>query len=390
MKNIKVGLFGFGVVGEGIYQVLASKPNIGIEISKIVIKHPDKKRNAPPSLFATDKYHILNDKNIDLVVELIDDAEAALEIVSTAMKNGKSVISANKKMIASHHESLIALARQYKVSFLYEAAVCGSIPIVRNLEEYFDNDFVHYIKAIVNGSTNYILTQMYQHGMDYNIALKQAQQQGFAESNPVLDVEGFDALDKTKIIALHAFGKVVKTEDILCKGITSLTAFDFTYAKEKNYAIKLISKSVLDSDGNIIHISVFPTFVSKDKTLSLTDNEYNGVIVGSALADEQYFYGKGAGRFPTSSAVLSDISAYKYDYKYAYKKGIAHTQVLHPHDIKVYISFDKGVKFKDNIFTTIEERYEGKSKTYITGFISFKKLTTILKDKDISIVLFDE
>ncbi|MGL6021612.1 MAG: homoserine dehydrogenase [Chitinophagaceae bacterium] len=390
MKNIKVGLFGFGVVGEGIYQVLASKPNIGIEINKIVIKHPDKKRNAPSSFFTTNRDHILQDNSIDLVVELIDDADAALDIVSMAMRNGKSVISANKKMIANHHELLIALARKNHVSFLYEAAVCGSIPIVRNLEEYFDNDFIHYIKAIVNGSTNYILTQMYQYGMEYNVALKQAQEQGFAESNPILDVEGLDALDKTKIIALHAFGKIIQTEDILCKGITSLTVFDFTYAKEKNYVIKLISKSVLDKEGNIIYLSVFPTFISKEKRLSFTDNEYNGVIVGSALADEQYFYGKGAGRFPTSSAVLSDISAYKYDYKYAYKKGISHTLISPPEDIKVYISFDKNITFKNHIFTSIEECYKGKGKTYMIGLISFKKLTTILKDKDISIVLFDD
>ncbi len=200
MKKLNIGLFGFGVVGEGIYQVLSQKPQLNANIKKIVIKHPDKKRNAPSELFSTEADEILNDEEIDVVVELIDDADAAFEIVKKAMNSGKSVVSANKKMIAENHLELIELQREKNVSFLYEAAVCGSVPILRNLEEYYDNDLLNYIQGIVNGSTNYILTKMRTENESYEIALKAAQENGFAESDPTLDVEGFDAANKLSII----------------------------------------------------------------------------------------------------------------------------------------------------------------------------------------------
>ena len=321
MKKIKIGLFGFGVVGEGIYNVLQEKNQLQTEIRKVVIKNGHKKRNAPDKLFSTDANSILQDPEIDLVVELIDDADAAFEITKEAFANGKSVISANKKMIAEHHEELIIISKKHAVSFLYEASVCGSVPIIRNLEEYFDNDLLHSVQGIVNGSTNYILSQMIEQGTDYDKALRDAQQNGFAESNPALDVEGVDATYKLSIIALHAFGKKAQASEIIRKGITSLHAFDFQYAKEKNSVIKLIAKCHTNVQGELQALSVMPTLVSKSESLGLTNNEYNGVLVESALADEQFFYGKGAGRYPTSSAVLSDISAYSYGYQYGYKKG---------------------------------------------------------------------
>ena len=175
-KQLTIGLFGFGVVGEGIYHVLKATPSLNASIKKVCIKHAEKERNAPASLFTTRYDDILNDPGIDLVVELIDDAKEAYTIVSTALRNKKSVVSANKKMIAEHLPELLRLQEDNGVSFLYEAAVCGSIPIIRNLEEYYDNDLLQSVCGIVNGSTNYILNKIIDEGLTSNDALQKAQQ----------------------------------------------------------------------------------------------------------------------------------------------------------------------------------------------------------------------
>lgn len=391
MKKINIGLFGFGIVGEGIYKVLSEKSQLNSEIKKIVIKHPEKKRNAPKSLFTTDANEILNDPEIDIVVELIDDAEAAFEIAKTAMNSGKSVVSANKKMIAEHALELIELQRKNKVSFLYEAAVCGSIPIIRNLEEYYDNDLLNYVKGIVNGSTNYILTKMKTKNQSYEDALFSAQKNGFAESDPSLDVEGIDAANKLSIIILHSFGRLISHDEILRKGITSLKPDDFQYAAEKGLVIKLIASCQLDDEKNELIPTVLPTFIEKNKTLALVNNEFNGVLIGSALADEQFLYGKGAGRFPTSSAVLSDISALRYSYKYELRKGIQNGfQSMFSSQQRIYLGFDPKESIDVDLFENIEESYRSLHHAYITGSINLQKLKTSgwLENKAISIIAF--
>lgn len=390
MKKLNIGLFGFGVVGEGIYKVLSEKSQLNTSIKKIVIKHPEKKRNAPSELFSANPNEILEDAKIDVVVELIDDADAAFEIVKTALNKGKSVVSANKKMIAEHHLELIELQRKNKVSFLYEAAVCGSVPILRNLEEYYDNDLLNYINGIVNGSTNYILTKMRSENETYQNALKSAQENGFAESNPSLDVEGIDAANKLSIISLHAFGRLISPDDILKKGITALKSEDFQYASEKGLVIKLIAGCTLDAFDNPVP-TVIPTFVEKSNTLGLVNNEYNGVLIGSTLADEQFLYGKGAGRYPTSSAVLSDISALRYNYKYELRKGIKngfHGQ--YNTSKKVYVGFKPGQKINKEIFQSIDESYCSKDYEYITGTISLRELKNSgwLENQAVSVIAF--
>jgi len=391
MKQVNIGLFGFGVVGEGIYQVISQKPQLAVNIKKIVVKDPSKRRNAPATLFSTDPNTILKDEEIDLVVELIDDAEAAYQIVSRALNSGKSVVSANKKMIAERHEELILSSQKHRLSLLYEAAVCGSIPIIRNLEEYFDNDLLHSIQGIVNGSTNYILSQMLSENRSYESALSVAQEKGFAESNPSLDVEGIDAAYKLGIISLHAFGKRVTSNQIIRKGIHSLHPFDFQYAKEKNCVIKLIASCHLNKSGDLSALTVLPTFVSKGSALAQTNNEFNGILVESALADEQYFYGKGAGRYPTSSAVLSDISAYKYGYKYAFKKGIEAIEPYNQYSAKFYIAFDKKRSIDLTLFDSIDEQYVGSDRRYIKGNIALNNdaLEEILTDPEISLLCYN-
>ena len=391
MKHLNIGLFGFGTVGGGIYQVISTKPQIGAEVKKIVIKDPEKTRDAPAHLFSENALDILDDQDIDLVVELIDDPEAAYEIVVKAFNSGKSVVSANKKMIAEHHLELIALSKENNVSFLYEAAACGSVPIIRNLEEYFDSDLLTSLQGIVNGSTNYILSKMLSSGESYEGALKDAQENGFAESDPCLDVDGIDAAFKLSILILHAFGKHIERSEILLKGISSLSSFDLQYAKEKGKVIKLIASSEINEQGEVISASVIPTFVESTSPLGQTKNEYNAVIVQTKLSDQQLFYGKGAGRYPTSSAVLSDICAFKYNYKYEYKKGTASKRLEPQGSGKYYVSFNNDVVCDTRIFSQVDEYFVSRNRTYLTGDIAIKDLmgSDVLTNKAISLVRID-
>ena len=233
-KKLNIGLFGFGVVGEGLYKILKQTPSLNATIKRIVIKHPDKQRNAPPEIFTQLANELLNDDEID-VVELIDDAEAAYHIVTTALKNGKAVVSANKKLIAEHLAELLHLQEQYKTPFLYEASACASIPIIRNLEEYYDNDLLQSITGIVNGSTNYILTKIFNEKIEFVDALLQAQQLGFVERNPNLDILGIDAVNKLTILLLHAYGIVTKPSSILYSGIQNIQLSDSIVAAEIQY-----------------------------------------------------------------------------------------------------------------------------------------------------------
>jgi len=392
-KKLIIGLFGFGVVGEGIYRVLKQTPTLQAEIKRICIKHPDKKRNAPSELFTTEADLLLNDPEINVVVELIDDAEAAWHIVSTSLSSGKSVVSANKKMIAAHLADLLKLQIENKTSFLYEAAVCGSIPVIRNLEEYYDNDMLNSVTGIINGSTNYILTRMNEDGMSYPEALKLAQELGFAESDPSLDVLGKDAANKLTIILNHAYGIVIAPEAILCKGITELHPADSVYAKEKGYSIKLVARAQRINHTDVVTY-VLPTFVGTRSQLFNVRFEFNGVVIGTRLADEQFIYGKGAGRYPTSSAVLSDIAALRYGYKYEYKKSntgvdycISNNHVLH-----VYVSCENMNDIDVNDFISIDETYNSQSRKYVTGLVNFDKLRNAswLSNPSNSLIAFED
>lgn len=374
-KQLTIGLFGFGVVGEGLYRVLQQTPSLKASIRKVCIKNVDKKRNAPASLFTTDRNELLNDPEINVIVEVIDDAKAAFEIVTTAFRNGKQVVSSSKKMIAENLPALLELQQQTGRSFLYESAACASIPVIRNLEEYYDNDLLHSLRAIVNGSTNFILTKMFEEGLDFKQALLLAQQAGFAESNPVLDVDGFDAVNKWSILLAHAYGIVEQPENILFNGIRQIHAGDAAVAKARNQQIKLVAQASKLKDGTVAAF-VLPQFVNNTDHLAFVKNEYNGVVIETGFADKQFFYGKGAGSLPTASAVLSDISALRYEYKYEYKK-LYHHQPNVPGEhiyLRVYISFDDLAEIPRDDFEWIEEWHAQEERKYLVGVIAFSKL----------------
>ena len=375
-KQLTIGLFGFGVVGEGLYKVLQQTPSLKASIKKVCIRNADKKRDAPADLFTTERQVLLNDPEINVIVEVIDDANAAFEIVSTALRNGKSVVSASKKMIAEHLPELLVIQEQTGQSFLYESSACASIPVIRNLEEYYDNDLLHSIKAIVNGSTNFILTKMFEDKLDFQSALLLAQQLGFAESNPKLDVEGYDALNKWVILLNHAYGIVTNPNEVLFSGIQNIQLSDALVAKEKNLDIKLIAQAKKLKNGTVAAF-VLPQFVKQDEPLSFVKNEYNGVVIESGFADKQFFYGKGAGSFPTASAVLSDIAALRYNYKYEYKKLYHHKPHTLTNDfyLKVYVSFDDWKYIPREDFEWIEEWHAEAERKYLVGVLHVNKLT---------------
>ncbi len=374
-KQLTIGLFGFGVVGEGLYKVLQQTPSLKASIKKVCIRNPQKKRDAPASLFTTERSELLNDPEINVIVEVIDDAKAAFEIVSTALNNGKAVVSASKKMIAENLPALLQLQEATGQPFLYESSACASIPVIRNLEEYYDNDLLHSIKAIVNGSTNFILTKMFEDKLDFQSALLLAQQLGFAESNPKLDVEGYDALNKWVILLNHAYGIITSPEEVLFSGIQNIQLSDALVAKEKHYDIKLIAQAKKLKNGSVAAF-VLPQFVKQDEPLSFVKNEYNGVVIESGFADKQFFYGKGAGSFPTASAVLSDISALRYNYKYEYKKLYHHQphELTNDYYLKVYVSFDDWKYIPKEDFEWIEEWHADAERKYLVGVVHVSKL----------------
>ena len=373
-KKLTIGMFGFGVVGQGLYDIIKTK-NLNLEIKKFVIKNADKKRSLPAELFTTDANIILNDPEINTVVELIDDADAAFEITKKALSSGKNVVSANKKMIASHLEELTEIQHKYGTSLLYEGAVCGSIPIIRNLEEYYDNELLHSISGIFNGSSNYILSKIFNEGQSYSDALKKAQDLGFAETNPILDVGGYDPKYKLTIVASHAYGLFVNPETILNLGIDRLNDSDILFAKEKNFKIKLIPFAKEISNNEVV-LYVLPRFITKENILYNVENENNGVLVKAAFADEQFFYGKGAGGHPTGSAVLSDITALRYDYRYEYKKHLDSQELQYStnYDLKVYLRYKDDDILEKIKFKSITERFYGEKSKYVIGYINLQEI----------------
>lgn len=374
-NQLNIGLFGFGVVGKGLYDVLHHTPALQSSIRKICIKNINKPRSIAAENFTADASVLLNDESINVIVELIDDADAAYEIVKTALTKGKAVVSANKKMIAEHFEELFQLQQQYKVPFLYEAACCASMPIIRNLEEYYDNDLLRSFRGIINGSTNFILTKIFKEQLSFDKALLLAQQSGFAESNPKLDVGGFDAANKLAILLAHSFGIIAKTDQFIFNGIENITLQDAIVAKGRGWQIKLVANAQKLKDGKLAAF-VLPQFVKETDDLYHVENEFNGLITESSFADKHFFKGKGAGAFPTASAVLSDISALRYDYKYEYKK-IFHqtaTELTNDYYLKVFISVDDIEKINRTAFEWIEEWHNEFKHSWLIGVIHAQKL----------------
>ena len=375
MTKLKIGLFGFGCVGQGLYDVLSKSEGFKADIVKIGIKNKNKHRSIDAGFFTDDKAEILNNPEIDVIVELIDDAEEAYNIVSHALKSGKHVVTANKKMVATHLKELVDLQQKHNVSLLYEASSCGSIPIIRTLEEYYDNEQLNSVSGIFNGTSNYILTKTIFENLSYADALKQAQELGFAETDPTNDVAGFDAKFKAIILASHAFGLFAKPDEVFNFGIETISTDDLVVAKEKQLKFKLVPTIKKHTDGSI-SVFVIPQFVNAGNYLFNVENEFNGVIVEGVFSGKQFLSGKGAGGHPTGSAVLSDISALSYGYRYEYKKHHQHANVRLNNDVvvKIYLRYQDEAFIKELNFTDISVKHSSAVFKYVIGTVPLKEL----------------
>lgn len=316
-KNI--GLYGFGCVGQGLYDILQEKnKDLKININKICVQDKYKQRKIGLDAFTFDEQEILRSKSTDVVVELINSPYEAYTIVKSALNSGKSVVTANKKMLAYNLMKLYRIQNDKGVSLLYEGSCCGSIPIIRTLEEHFKSEEISCIQGIFNGTTNYILSKMRQEGVAYEEALRLAQEQGFAELNPIADVSGLDAKYKLAIICTHAFGTFIHPDKIINIGIDRLKEIDFRFAAENNKRIKLVAQAT--NAKKKLNAFVIPKFVSDGHPLHNVEQEFNAVLLEGKYSGQQFFKGKGAGSFPTGSAVLSDIASLGRSYRYSYPK----------------------------------------------------------------------
>ena len=374
-KTLQIGLFGFGTVGRGLFDLLKYVPTPNVSIKRICVRDASKDRGVAAD-FTTSADDIFNDPEINFIVELIDDADASFEIVSRAIKNHLPVVTGNKKMLAYRLPELIKLQKQYGSTLLYDASACGSIPVIRNLEEYYDNDLLISVKGILNGSSNFILSKIFNDNMSHADALELARKEGFLESDPTLDLDGWDSLFKLIIIGVHAFGVYVNPERIFNYGITHMNDNDIRFAREKDRRIKLVAHVEKLSDIRLV-MCVIPQLISRNKYIYSVEDEFNGVVIKGLFYDKQFMFGRGAGARPTSSAVLSDITACLYDYKYEYKK-LRHSEILpqFSDDIsfRIYVRYSDPVDLGLLHFEEVYESYSSKGYNYIVGRVSLKSL----------------
>ena len=313
MANLKIGIIGFGTVGTGVYKTLRLLE--GIDILKIAVKNINKPRSVelPEGILTDNPYEIVNNPDINVVVELIGGVEPAWDFISTAIKNGKHIVTANKELLAKKGEELFNLAEEHNRVCLYEAAIAGGIPIIMPIKTILAGNNITKIQAILNGTTNYILTKMDIDGASYEDVLKEAQELGYAETDPTGDVEGFDAAYKITTLATIAFKKRVKIENVYREGITKVRQEDMKQANEFGYKIKLIASAEIDEQGNA-DVRVHPMLVSKNTTLAHIDYVTNAVALTGHPIGNIVLSGPGAGEFPTASSVVGDILAIRAEY----------------------------------------------------------------------------
>ncbi len=308
MNKLKIGLIGLGTVGCGVYKTIQNIDNV--EIVKIAVKNINKPRSVevPREMLTDNPYDVVNDSSIDVVVELIGGVEPAYDYISTAIKNGKHIVTANKELLAKRGEELFILSEEYNRVVLYEAAIAGGIPIIMPIKTILAGNKINRIQAILNGTTNYILTKMDVDGASYEDVLKEAQELGYAETDPTGDVEGFDAAYKITTLSTIAFKKRIKIENVYREGITKIRKEDMAKANEFGYKIKLIATATIDENDNA-DVRVHPMLVSKDSMLAHIDYVTNAVAISGHPIGNIVLSGPGAGEFPTASSVVGDILA---------------------------------------------------------------------------------
>ena len=314
MKQLKIGLLGLGQVGSGVYSILKSKGSAlaqkhgtAFQIKKIAVRRPAKKRlvRAKRAELTTNARALVRDPEIDIIIELIGGFHPAKELILAALRSGKDVITANKALLAEHGREIFREAKKQNRHLFFEASVGGGIPVIKTIREGLIANKIHSVYSIINGTSNYILTKMSEEGLDFKEALKLAQEKGYAEADPALDIEGIDAAHKLTILASLVFGGWVSFKDIYVRGISSIRSEDIAFAHEFGYVIKLLAIAKRSRAGIEAHVQ--PTLLPKAHVLSSVRNSYNAVFMQGDEVGDILLYGRGAGSKPTGSAVVSDL-----------------------------------------------------------------------------------
>jgi len=344
MQQVNLGLIGGGTVGSGVFHALqlngglmASRIGVKVNVRKVAVKAFDEPRpyEIPKSSMSTDWQSVVADPQVHIVAELAGGTTIARTMILTALKLGKPVVTANKALLSAHGEELFAAARKHGTNLYYEASVCGGIPIIKSLREGFVGNRITHLYGIVNGTCNYILTRMKLEGADFGAVLKDAQAQGYAEAEPSLDVDGYDAQHKIGILASLAHGFWVKPQDIYVEGIRSITRSDIQFANQLGYTIKLLG-IIKQTEGKAsgasaaagrssrcrVQVSVYPTLVPNAHVLASVNHVFNAVFVRGDIVGDTLFYGRGAGKDATASAVLSDLADAALDLKFGTKHRV--------------------------------------------------------------------
>jgi homoserine dehydrogenase len=346
MQQVNLGMIGGGTVGSGVFhalhlngELMASRIGVKVNVRKVAVKAFDEPRPyaIPASLMTTDWQSVVCDPQVDVVAELVGGTTLARTMILAALKLGKPVVTANKALLSAHGEELFAAARQYGTNLYYEASVCGGIPIIKALREGFVGNRITHLYGIVNGTCNYILTRMKLEGADFAAVLKDAQAQGYAEAEPALDIDGYDAQHKIGILASLAHGFWVEPKDIYVEGIGSITRTDIQFANQLGYTIKLLGiiKKIVGRGSMAkgkasarrpaparIQVSVYPTLVPNTHVLASVNHVFNAVFVRGDIVGDTLFYGRGAGKDATASAVLSDLADAALDLKFGTKTRV--------------------------------------------------------------------
>jgi homoserine dehydrogenase len=322
MRKINIGIIGFGNIGCGVVKILGSRKSLlaqkietEIVIKKICDKDLNRKRDVAvnKTSLTSDAYEIINDPGIDIIVELMGGINPAKEFILAALKKGKHVVTANKALLAEHGNELFREAAERGKNIYFEASVGAGIPIIKSIKEGLVANKFNSIFGIVNGTSNYVLTQMSKENCSFANALERAKLKGFAESDPTFDIQGIDSAHKLVLLTYLAFGKIVNLKDIFIEGITQVSAADIAYAKELGYTIKLLAIAKKEIDE--LEVRVHPTLLPSEHLLSSVDGVFNAIYVSSDLAGDLMFYGPGAGQLPAASAVVSDIVDLAQDIK---------------------------------------------------------------------------
>jgi len=312
---VRLGVLGHGVVGSAFVALVSqqsddilARSGVRLEVTKVCIRDTKKKHTLPKgAVLVSDPHALVQSSDVDLVVELMGGIDPASEIIFAALKAHKPVVTANKALLARHGAELFGAADASGTDLLFEAAVCGGIPLIRPLRESLRGEPINRVMGIVNGTTNFILTKMSELGADYQVALAEAQQLGFAEADPTADVQGHDAAAKIAIIASIAFGTTVRADDVYAEGITKITAADITIAHKFGFAVKLLGVAELDKESSKLSVRVHPSLVPLTNPLAAVRESFNAVVVDGRASGSLMFYGRGAGGDPTASAVLGDV-----------------------------------------------------------------------------------